>query len=69
MGLTSLDELKQALAVARAFEPMSESERTALVTRVEEVSGDGRMELFKTTTTFDSGTHRSQHGFPPRQRG
>jgi predicted aldo/keto reductase-like oxidoreductase len=69
MGLTSLDELKQALAVARAFEPMSESERTALVTRVEEVSGDGRMELFKTTTTFDSGTHSSQHGFPPRQRG
>ena len=63
MGLTSLDELKQAVAVARSFEPMSESKRAALVARVEEVSGDGRFELFKTTTTFDSATHRSQHGF------
>ena len=69
MGLTSLDQLKQAVAVARAFEPMSEAEKTALVARVAEVSGDGRFELFKTTTTFDSGTHRSQHGFPSRQRG
>jgi hypothetical protein len=69
MGLTSLDELKQAVAVGRSFAPLSETEKAALVARVKDVSGDGRLELFKTTTRFDSGTHRSQHGFPSRQRG
>jgi aryl-alcohol dehydrogenase-like predicted oxidoreductase len=68
VGLTSLDQLKQAVAVARSFEPMTEAERAALVARVAPEAGDGRHELFKSTQAFDGPVHRSQHGFPERRR-
>lgn len=67
--MASLDHLKQAVAVARDFEPLSETERAALVARVAPVAGDGRFELFKSTQAYDSTTHRTQHGFRPRSRG
>jgi uncharacterized protein len=63
VGLMSLDHLKQAVALARSFTPMSEAERTALVARVRDMAGDGRYELFKSTVTFDGPHHRKQHGF------
>jgi aryl-alcohol dehydrogenase-like predicted oxidoreductase len=69
VGVTNLEHLKAAVAVARGFEPLSETERTALVDRVAPVAGDGRFEMFKSTQAFDSGTHRTQHGFRPRPRG
>ena len=68
VGVASLEHLKEAVATARGFEPMSETERADLVARVAPVAGDGRFEMFKSTQAFDSGTHRSQHGFRPRQR-
>jgi aryl-alcohol dehydrogenase-like predicted oxidoreductase len=68
VGLTSLDQLEQALAVARSFEPMTETERAALVARVAPEAADGRHELFKSTQAFDGPIHRSQHGFPERRR-
>jgi aryl-alcohol dehydrogenase-like predicted oxidoreductase len=68
VGLTSLDQLKQAVAVARSFEPMSETEQAALVARVAPEAGDGRHELFKSTQGFDGPVHRSQHGFAQRRR-
>jgi aryl-alcohol dehydrogenase-like predicted oxidoreductase len=68
VGLTSLDQLKQAVTVARSFAPMTEAERAALVARVAPVAGDGRHELFKSTQAFDGRVHRSQHGFPERRR-
>jgi hypothetical protein len=63
IGLMSLDHLKQAVALARSFTPMSEAERTALAARVRDMAGDGRYELFKSTVTFDGPHHRKQHGF------
>ncbi len=68
MGLTNLDQLNQAVAVARSFEPMTEAERAALVARVAPEAADGRHELFKSTQAFDGPVHRSQHGFPERRR-
>jgi predicted aldo/keto reductase-like oxidoreductase len=63
VGMTDLEQLRENLALARGFEPMSETERTALVERVREVAGDGRFELFKSSQAFDGPHHRRQHGF------
>jgi predicted aldo/keto reductase-like oxidoreductase len=63
VGLTSLDQLKEAVAVARSFTPLSAAEKSALLGRVKDVAGDGRFELFKSTVTFDGAHHRKQHGF------
>lgn len=67
VGLTSLDQLKQAVAVARDFEPMGEPEKQALLDRVAPEAGDGRHEMFKSTQAFDGAVHRAQHGFPERR--
>jgi aryl-alcohol dehydrogenase-like predicted oxidoreductase len=63
VGIQSMDDLKQDLAIARDFKPMPESERTALLNRVREEASDGRHELFKSTKDFDGPHHRKQHGF------
>jgi aryl-alcohol dehydrogenase-like predicted oxidoreductase len=63
VGLITLDQLKQAVALARSFTPMSAADQTALRDRVREMAGDGRYELFKSTVTFDGPHHRKQHGF------
>jgi aryl-alcohol dehydrogenase-like predicted oxidoreductase len=63
VGLTSLDQLRQAVALARDFKPMSDAEKTALRERVRDVAGDGRFELFKSAQSFDGPHHRRQHGF------
>jgi aryl-alcohol dehydrogenase-like predicted oxidoreductase len=63
VGITTFDQLKENAAMARAFTPMSEAEKTALLARVRDVAGDGRYELFKSTVTFDGPHHRRQHGF------
>ena len=63
VGLTSLEQLKDAIRIARSFQPLGDAEKKALMARVREVQGDGRFELFKTSKRFDSGYHRQQHGF------
>ena len=63
VGLTSLDQLREAVGLARSFAPMSAAEQTALRDRVRDMAGDGRYELFKSTVTFDGPHHRKQHGF------
>jgi uncharacterized protein len=63
VGLMSLDQLKQAVALARSFTPMSAPDQAALRDRVKDVAGDGRYELFKSTVVFDGPHHRKQHGF------
>jgi len=63
VGLSSMEHLKEAIRMARAFTPLPPAERHALMTRVREVQGDGRYELFKTSQRYDSGYHRAQHGF------
>jgi hypothetical protein len=42
---------------------MSNEERTALISKVREIAGDGRHELFKSTQAFEGPHHLKQHGF------
>ena len=63
VGITSMAQLRENVAMARGFAPMPEAEQTALRDRVREVASDGRFELFKSTQMFDGPVHRKQHGF------
>jgi predicted aldo/keto reductase-like oxidoreductase len=62
-GIDSEKVLDQNLKVVRGYSPMSEIERHALEQKYIQVAGDGRFELFKSTTQFDGPVHRKQHGF------
>jgi aryl-alcohol dehydrogenase-like predicted oxidoreductase len=63
-GIDSLDILRQNLAVARGFTPLSAEERAALRQRVAFAASDGRFELYKTTKHYDANVGREQHGYP-----
>jgi len=63
MGINSMALLKQDLALARAFKPLTADESKQLLSRVRDVAGDGRHELFKSTKFYDGPHHRKQHGF------
>ena len=61
-GIRSRDDLKQDLAIARGFQPMSKPEIDELLVKTKEASSDGRHERFKTTGAHDGAYHRKQHG-------
>ena len=63
MGITSMEQLKADVALARNFKPMSPAEMDALRARVKDQAGDGRHELFKSSKLYDGPHHRKQHGF------
>jgi aryl-alcohol dehydrogenase-like predicted oxidoreductase len=63
MGITNMQQLKQNIGLARAFKPLSQPEADQLLSRVKDMAGDGRHELFKSTKAFDGPHHRKQHGF------
>jgi aryl-alcohol dehydrogenase-like predicted oxidoreductase len=63
IGITSMEQLRQDIAMARNFRPMTASEKRALLARVKDEAGDGRHELFKSTKVYDGPHHRRQHGF------
>lgn len=67
-GITSMEILKQNVAVARNFKPMEGEELQKLLAKVKPHAGDGRHERFKSTIDFDGPYHRKQHGFdePPK---
>jgi len=65
-GVDSVEVLRQNLAIARGFTPMTADEMDVLRARVAASAADGRYELYKTTTHFDARVGREQHGFPPR---
>jgi len=56
--------LKQNLAVARDFKPLSADQMQHLRERCRFHGSDGRFELFKTTKKYDGDLGRVQHGFP-----
>ncbi|HET8546758.1 MAG TPA: aldo/keto reductase [Bryobacteraceae bacterium] len=62
-GITSMQQLKTDVALARNFKPMPEADRQTLLSRVRDLATDGRHELFKSTKNFDGPHHRRQHGF------
>jgi uncharacterized protein len=66
-GVDHLDVLRQNLAIARGFQPMSGEEMQALRERVLPLAADGRLELYKMTKSFDAEVGREQHGYPPQQ--
>jgi uncharacterized protein len=66
VGLAEMAHLQEAIRIGRSFKPMTSQEMSTLMTKVRNVQGDGRFELFKTSQRFDSGYHREQHGFELR---
>ena len=64
VGMTSLEQVKQNVEIARNFKPMPADERTKLLARIKEIAGDGRYEAFKSQIRFEGRVHREQHGFP-----
>jgi aryl-alcohol dehydrogenase-like predicted oxidoreductase len=65
-GIDSIDILRQNLAIARGFTPMSSEQMIALRARVAAAAADGHLELYKTTTHFDGKVGREEHGYPPQ---
>jgi aryl-alcohol dehydrogenase-like predicted oxidoreductase len=63
-GMDSMRVLKQNVAIASSFKPLSPREMEALRRRLREQAEDGRFELYKTTAQHDGPVGRQQHGFP-----
>jgi hypothetical protein len=63
-GIDSMKVLRQNVAVARGFKPMSVRAREALLRRVRRVSVDGRYELYKISAMFEGEETRRVHGLP-----
>ncbi len=66
-GMESMKVLKQNIAVARGFEPMSERARQALRRRVANDAVDGRFELYKISAAFEGVETRRVHGLPSQE--
>lgn len=63
-GMESMEVLKQNLAIAKGFSPLSEQEMALVRNRCRLAAADGHLELFKTTTKYDGEVGRQQHGYP-----
>jgi aryl-alcohol dehydrogenase-like predicted oxidoreductase len=63
-GIDSMKVLRQNIAVARGFPPMSARARESLRRRVRSVSSDGRYELYKISANFEGEETRRVHGLP-----
>lgn len=66
-GVDSLAVLRQNLAIAANFQPLSDGERRELVARCAPLAADGHFELYKTSTHFDAKVGREQHGYPTQE--
>jgi aryl-alcohol dehydrogenase-like predicted oxidoreductase len=63
-GIDTLAVLRQNLAIARGFKPMTANEMEALRRRCAAPAGDGHLELYKSTMKYDGDLGREQHGIP-----
>lgn len=63
VGITTMEQLKENVALARNFKPLTAAEKETLLSKVRDQAGDGRHELFKSAKTYDGPHHRKQHGF------
>src|SRR5207253_1291408 len=67
-GIDSLAVLRQNVAVARGFRPMSPTEMDALRRRCAPAAGDGHLELYKSTMKYDGDLGRGLHGMPSQKQ-
>jgi len=63
VGITTMEQLKADIAMARNFKPLTKPEQEQLLSKVRDEASDGRHELFKSAKTYDGPHHRKQHGF------
>ena len=66
-GVDSLSVLRQNLALARGFQPLSPEAMQELRTRHASLAADGHLELYKTTKKYDADVGREQHGYPSQK--
>jgi len=64
-GIDSMKVLKQNLAIADNFTPLTKAQMEQIRHRVAAPAADGRFERYKTTAEHDADEGRAQHGFPP----
>ena len=53
-GIDDRRSLDQAFAVAKSFKPLAHDQMTALLAKTEQAASQGKYELFKTTSFFDT---------------
>ena len=63
-GIDTMRILRQNLAIAQGFRPMTPRQRQTLLKRVAPAARDGRFELYKISAAFDGNESRRQHGLP-----
>ena len=63
-GIDTMRVLRQNLAIAQGFRPMTSRQRQALLKRTGSTARDGRFELYKISAAFDGDESRRQHGLP-----
>jgi uncharacterized protein len=63
-GMDKVDVARQAIHVARTFQPLSSAEMQALRDRVRSYSLDARFEPYKVSLKFDNPEARLAHDFP-----
>jgi len=63
-GIDTMRVLRQNVAIAQGFRPMTARQRLALVRRVAPTASDGRFEMYKISAAFDGNEARRQHGLP-----
>lgn len=61
-GIDSRDVLRQNLAIARNFTPMTALEMEGVRSRMAPYAKEGRFELFKSSNRYDGRLGREQHG-------
>ena len=59
-GCESLTLLRQALAAARSFHPLTQEKRSALLAKSVKAASGGKYELYKTDTVHDGTVHNPQ---------
>ena len=63
-GIDTMRVLRQNLAIAQGFSPMTARQRQTLLRRLASTASDGRFELYKISAAFDGNESRRQHGLP-----
>jgi predicted aldo/keto reductase-like oxidoreductase len=66
-GIDSMRVLRQNLAIARNFAPLSARQRLAYERSLVDSALDGRFELYKTTAEHEGDVGRKEHGFPSQK--